>query len=126
MKHTENQSASLSAGQGSPAPPLLGDDGQLTCLVCGKKELGLGWPTPRLCMECGHERDKVEPKACPFCGIQGAIWKLKDDDGENAEYFIRCAVCNAEGPKANLEGLAMMEWNRRKSPNADISRPASK
>jgi len=75
-------------------------------------------------MECGHERDKVEPKACPFCGIQGAIWKLKDDDGENAEYFIRCAVCNAEGPKANLEGLAMMEWNRRKSPNAGTELPA--
>ena len=43
---------------------LLGDGqriwnehGELTCDVCGKHELGLGWPTPHLCMKCGRKRD---------------------------------------------------------------------
>jgi hypothetical protein len=41
---------------------------ELKCEICGKEEVGLGWPTPTLCMECGRKRDMTEPKPCPFCG----------------------------------------------------------
>ena len=34
---------------------IYDSNGELTCEVCGKHELGLGWPTPKLCMECGRK-----------------------------------------------------------------------
>jgi hypothetical protein len=87
---------------------------ELQCENCGKKELGLGWPTPRLCMECGRTRDMKEPKACPFCGIN-AQYRVKENDG--AKFWLQCAVCKAQGPKADLQDLAVWEWNKRESPN---------
>ena len=35
----------------------------LVCEVCGVREIGLGWPTPRLCGECGRKRDTVPDAA---------------------------------------------------------------
>lgn len=94
----------------------LGDGGEHKCEVCGKVQLPLGWPTPRLCMECGRKRDMKEPKACPFCGINGQF-RVQENDG--SKFWLQCAVCKAQGPKADLQDLAVWEWNKRKSPNKD-------
>jgi len=90
---------------------------ELTCEICGKKELGLGWPTPRLCMECGRKRDMKEPKSCPFCGIV-ATMGVQEDDG--SKFWMVCMVCDAQGPKADVQDLAVWEWNKRKSPNTKL------
>ena len=106
------------------AAPLLGDDeiwnknGNCVCRTCGKESLGLGWPTPRLCNQCGRKRDMTEPKACPFCGCSG-IFRIKEND--SSAYWIECAVCHSRGPRVELEGLAMYQWNRRKSPNEKLT-----
>jgi Lar family restriction alleviation protein len=55
---------------------------------------------------------------CPFCGVT-ALWKLKDDDGENASYFVACAVCKAQGPRAELPEMALPAWNRRPGPTIE-------
>ena len=103
----------------------LGDGGEHKCEVCGKVQLPLGWPTPRLCMECGRERDKTIPKACPFCGNSGqAVWKIKEPDTNSTagvSAWIECAICHARGPRADMTELAMPWWNRRKSPNDELS-----
>ena len=116
MRTTQEQPEGVAAVRSSD---LLGDrqriwneHGELTCDVCGKHELGLGWPTPHLCMECGRKRDMKEPKACPFCGIVAAMG-VQENDG--SEFWMVCMVCDAQGPKADLQDLAMWEWNKRKS-----------
>jgi hypothetical protein len=86
--------------------------GECRCEVCGKIELPMNWPTPSLCAECGRKRDQQTPKGCPFCGIQGSVWGVKEDDG--SAFWIECAVCKARGPRTTLEGLAMPMWNRRR------------
>lgn len=47
-----------------PLPLRVGDGGQaddhgtgdLMCETCGRRELGLGWPTPRMCGVCAREQ----------------------------------------------------------------------
>jgi hypothetical protein len=90
------------------------NDGEHTCEVCGVTQLPLGWPTPTLCGACGRKRDMKEPKACPFCGLV-ATRGCQENDG--SKFWIYCVVCDAQGPKADLQGLAVWEWNKRKSPN---------
>ena len=100
---------------------IWNEHGELTCDVCGKHELGLGWPTPHLCMECGRKRDMKEPKACPFCGINGQF-RVQENDG--SKFWLQCAICEAQGPKSDLQDLAVWEWNKRKSPNEKLCREA--
>jgi len=95
------------------------NDGEYTCEVCGVTQLPLGWPTPTLCGACGRKRDMKEPKACPFCGIN-ATRGVQENDG--SKFWIYCVVCDAAGPKADLQGLAVWEWNKRKSPNVGDER----
>jgi hypothetical protein len=85
---------------------------ELKCEECGKEEVGLGWPTPTLCMECGRKRDMTEPKPCPFCGINASMG-VQENDG--SKFWITCMICHAQGPKVDLQDLAMWQWNERKS-----------
>lgn len=55
-----------------------------------------------------------DPKPCPFCGIQGAVWPVQENDG--SAFWIECAICHARGPSSQLQDLALWEWNRRMSP----------
>lgn len=60
---------------------------------------------------------------CPFCGCgTDAVFYLHSDDGDH--FWLECAVCRASGPKGSLAGLALPNWNRRRSPNESGS-PAS-
>ena len=55
---------------------------------------------------------EAKNKACPFCGIVAAMG-VQENDG--SEFWMVCMVCDAQGPKADLQDLAMWEWNKRKS-----------
>ena len=72
------------------------------------------WPAADLCGDCAKKQAGKEPKACPFCGITGAVWGVQENDGSN--FWIQCAVCHAQGPKVDLQELAMPAWNRRNEP----------
>jgi hypothetical protein len=55
-------------------------------------------------------------RACPFCGVGGAFWRVDLGDADEAvRYVVRCAVCGAQGPGSSVPGLAVFEWNRRRS-----------
>ncbi len=53
------------------------------------------------------------PKACPFCGIE-ATFGVQENDG--SKFWLVCTICEAQGPKAELQELAIVEWNNRKTP----------
>ena len=96
----------------------IGDE-DLTCGKCGKKGVGLFWPTPILCDDC----DEKTPAACPFCGCRG-VWRVKEND--STAFWLECSVCHARGPRVELEGMAEHQWNRRKSPNVEVSDDGSR
>ena len=52
---------------------------------------------------------------CPFCGVI-ALWPVKADDGEEATYWMECALCHARGPSVELSCMALLAWNRRPGP----------
>lgn len=57
---------------------------------------------------------KEQTKPCPFCGIEGALWRVKSDNEKL--FWFECAVCHAHGPTASVQELAIVEWNRRNDP----------
>jgi Lar family restriction alleviation protein len=59
---------------------------------------------------------KQEIKPCPFCGIV-AVLGVQENDG--SEFWITCMVCHANGPKVQVQGMAIHEWNRRRPPTEE-------
>ena len=51
---------------------------------------------------------------CPFCGLDGLLRVCSGDPVKPETFFIRCAVCKAQGPEAGDGGVAEYAWNRRR------------
>ena len=80
--------------------------------------------------EIAEERDTLRAKAskrietedkreglaaCPFCGCRDAVLVTCEMDGLpelEADYFVRCNHCFAQGPNRMSESQAIAEWNR--------------
>lgn len=54
---------------------------------------------------------------CPFCGEAGGI---AGHDNENGPvYYVKCDVCESEGPGDSVELDAIARWNTRAQPEAE-------
>ena len=53
-----------------------------------------------------------ELKPCPFCGKQGAICILEDEQGSPASFWVNC-FCGVETPERRTEQEAVTLWNTR-------------
>jgi hypothetical protein len=91
---TPNRVAS-SAGLGDERP-IWNSNGECVCDVCGDESLGLGWPTPHICIKCAKKQEMSEHSRQYAIGIQ-------------AKYRDALSACE----RSTLEVLAMMLIQKR-------------
>jgi len=64
-------------------------------------------------VETENKREGLAP--CPFCSCRDAVLVTSEMDGLpelEADYFVRCNHCFAQGPNRMNESQAIAEWNR--------------
>lgn len=53
--------------------------------------------------------NNTELKPCPFCGSTNLVV----DSSDMYRWYVECWDCEADGPFADDEGLAIEAWNKR-------------
>lgn len=54
-------------------------------------------------------------EACPFCKLFSPYVDIIYSPGSPKKYRVVCSGCDAQGPKANTESLAVEFWDKRAS-----------